>query len=305
MSFGDALGEVTHAQVTQVLWVGLKHLVVCGPAGCTIYVWDGEKLKFFVSDPATSSFIQGTRLGLFYGATQNVQYWNLDTNRMVDAVKLSLKGRHLITAVGVGYFGLALYDDGSVQVFYVTKSNIKKIGLFSRLLLVTEEDLARGGAASPLLACALSSRKVLIGLYGADTVHKLEYRNEKVVVDSMQEKLPSPYVLMAISRDGRRCLAHNTETKKCHTLVLNFCGPKETPTEERDKHKFHVASEKIGINGTATLEAVRDKRHVASSAGEGAPVSSARSRGAGTQRSKTDRGTERSEAPPKRALLAV
>ncbi|RNF23778.1 uncharacterized protein Tco025E_02738 [Trypanosoma conorhini] len=303
---GEALGEVMNAQVTQLLWVGLKHLVLCGPAGCTIYVWNGEKLSFFVSDPATHSFLQGTRLGLFYGATQSVQYWNLDTNRMVDSVKLSLQGRRLLAAVGVGYFGFALHDDGSVQVFYVTKSNIKKIGLLSRLLTVSqEEDREKSGAASPLLACALSSRKVLVGLRGADTVHKLEYRNEKVVVDSMQEKLPSPHVLVAISRDGRRCLALNTETNRCHALVLSFSGSREATAEARDKNKSRVTSEKNGSNGAATLASVKEKRHVASSADEGPAVSPVKAREAAARRSKVDRSTEGTGAPKKGVASGV
>ncbi|ORC91528.1 uncharacterized protein TM35_000051240 [Trypanosoma theileri] len=241
---GDAIFEVTTIKATQLLWSGMQYLVVCGPSGCTIYKWKNEKLNRVVPDSATSAFLQGDRVALFYPDSQTLKFWNLDSNRIMDSVKPSLRGRRLISTVGVGYFCFALYDDGSVQVYYVTKSNIKKLSLFERFFPVKQNEKVTHGTSSPLLACALSSRKVLVGLRGNNKVHKLEYKNEKHLVDSMQEELQEPFTLMAISRDGRRCLALNTVTGKYQTLVLSFSSVKTVLTEtQHEKHSSNDSQE--------------------------------------------------------------
>ncbi|KAF8298412.1 hypothetical protein TcYC6_0072090 [Trypanosoma cruzi] len=293
---GDALGEVMTARVTQLLWAGLRHLVMCGPAGCSIYLCESGKLKFFVSDPATIALFQGNRLGLLHGPTQIVQYWNLDKNRMVDSVNLSLQDRRLITVVGVGYFALALYNDGSVQAFYVTKSSVKKIGQFDQLFPIARAGVEKGDASSLLLACSLSSRKVLVGLRGGDTIHKLEYKNEKVLVDSVQEKLASPHVLLAISLNGRRCLALNRETNKYHALLMNFSAPKLPAAEESVAIKSSVNCEKAEKRATPGVEPV-DKRPVAVSAVGINSAPPEKSGGAGSKRLTPNHGTEGGGTP--------
>ncbi|EKF31908.1 hypothetical protein MOQ_004251 [Trypanosoma cruzi marinkellei] len=293
---GDALGEVMTARVTQLLWAGLRYLVMCGPAGCTIYFCESGKLKFFVSDPATIALFQGNRLGLLHEPTQTVQYWNLDKNRMVDSVNLSLQDRRLITVVGVGYFAFALYNDGSVQAFYVTKSNIKKIGQFDQLFPITRAGVEKGGASSLLLACSLSSRKVLVGLRGGDTIHKLEYKNEKVLVDSVQEKLASPHVLVAISLNGRRCLALNKETNKCNALVMNFSASKLPAAEENVEIKSSVNCEKGGKRANPRVEPV-DKRPVAVSAVEISSAPPEKPSGAGSKRLTPNHGIKGGGTP--------
>ncbi|KAH9593151.1 hypothetical protein LSM04_004663 [Trypanosoma melophagium] len=258
---GDSICEVHQSmKATQLLWAGMQYLVVCGSSNCTIYKWKNEKLSRFESDSATIAFLQGDRLALFYPDTQIIKFWNLDSNRIMDSVKLSARGRRLISTVGVGYFCFALYDDGSVQVYYVTKSNIKKLSFFERFFPVKQKEKVTHGTSSsslltsPLLACALSSRKVLLGLRGKNKVHKLEYKNEKHLVDGMQEEIQYPFVLMAISRDGRRCLAVNTETGKYQALALSFSSAKTALTETR--HEKHSLNDPQAITTEASASCV-------------------------------------------------
>ncbi|KEG10494.1 hypothetical protein DQ04_03641010 [Trypanosoma grayi] len=273
---GDALGELTSPNVTQLLWAGPRHLVVCGPSGCTIYTWNKEKLKFFVRDAAIISFMQADRVALYYETSQTLQYWNLDTNRMMDSVKLSLRGHRLVSVFGAGYFGFALYEDGTVQVFYVTKSNIKKLELFDRLLPVAAVESTTYGAPPLLVACAISSRRVLLGLRGDSRVHRMEYKNERLVVNSMQENLPPLHALMALSRDGQRCLAFNTSTCRYHELKLSLGTAKTTGNEAKERQKVTAPnadvddekSEKGRVAGTRKEERRRAAATVVGDAAE-------------------------------------
>ncbi|KAH8618005.1 hypothetical protein ERJ75_000332100 [Trypanosoma vivax] len=226
---GEMLGEVAiaTATATQLLWVEKVYLVACSPFGCSIFVWENSKLKVSATDKAVCSYVQRERLALLYNESRVVKFWDLKANKVLDSIKLSRQGQRLAHVMGSGYFSFALYDDGTLGAFYVTKTTTKKLQAFPHFFSGDSAMEPSGGAPLQLLVCALSSRKVVVGLHGGVNVHKLEYRHERLMSEKAREALPPGHTLVAFSADGRRCLALNTEKGKHCSLVLH-CN------EERD-----------------------------------------------------------------------
>ncbi|CBH17225.1 hypothetical protein, conserved [Trypanosoma brucei gambiense DAL972] len=247
---GDMLAEASCLKVTQLMWIESRQLMACGPAGCSLFVWK-KNLSVSFKDSAVGCFMQIGRVALLYSEFQTIKYWSFDTKKMLAAVKLPQRDHRVLTVASAGYFCFALYEDGTVQAFYVTRSTVKKLEVFKKLFPMLSTNGAVGGTSAQLLLCALSSRKVLVGLRGGGRVHKLEYKNDKVLVDSLQEDLPTPFALMGISLDGRRCLVLDTKEGRHCTLVLSFGGTKELSpgTEARSVQKKLPPAEKTRRTG--------------------------------------------------------
>nr|CCC94893.1 unnamed protein product [Trypanosoma congolense IL3000] len=226
-ALGLALGEAPCGNVSQLLWSGKRYLVACGPGGCTIFTWKKE-LTVLYTDSAVGCFLQSERLGLVYDTPPAVKYFSPDCRRVLSSFKIALKNLQVLSVAGAGYFCFVLYSDGSVQAHYVTKGSAKKLNVFDQMFPVGSTNPITEGSNHQLVACALSSRKVLLGIQGGSCVHKLEYKGEKILVDSTQEYLPSPYALLGISPDGLRCLAVEVSRGFHRSLSLTFNGVKVT-----------------------------------------------------------------------------
>ncbi|EPY26943.1 hypothetical protein AGDE_11014 [Angomonas deanei] len=250
---GDLLDELIIPEATELVWMtDVDYIVASKPQTfSTVVSVKGGKLKFSLRDDGVLPFAVKQTLALLNAEKQSVTFWDMQKNESVEVFNLpnrkARKGttRTVSSTCSSGNFAFLMNDDATVHSACITKNAIAHLtpmlahfSPFCRRPRKDEEVYAFEGSYR-VMAHALPSNQVLVGVMGSPDIYKFEYHKQETALKPLEKlHIPHEEVLLALGADRYLALVRRDGQRTVMVRPLAL-GPLPQPGARQGEGATH------------------------------------------------------------------